>query len=83
MGGTNRKETGKASNGIYVHLKCHSNVESNRNDAVRNGWLVSQTDEPADIPVVLYYGTVLLRDDGSVDEVREVEELLDPGGDER
>lgn len=81
MGGTNRKETGKASNGLYVHLKCHSNIESNRNDAVRNGWLVSQSDEPAAIPVVLYYGTVILNDDGSVDEMRKVKEVIDLNGD--
>lgn len=81
MGGTTRQESGKASNGLYVHLKCHSNIESQRNVALRNGWLVPQTGEPADIPVVLYYGTVVLSDDGSVNQVGQVEELLNPGGD--
>ena len=81
MGGTSRKETGTASNGLYVHLKCHANVESSRTAALENGWLVSQNSEPADVPVRLYYGRVLLSDDGSANQMSEIEERINSSGD--
>lgn len=81
MGGTKRKESGTAANGIYVHLKCHMDIEANRQAALDNGWLVSQNSEPADVPVVLYYGRVLLGDDGSANQMSEIEERIDSSGD--
>ena len=70
MGGTNRKETASAANGLYVHLKCHMDIESNRTAALDNGWLVPQVAEPKDVPVKLWNGWFLLTPEGSIDPVR-------------
>ena len=62
MGSTNRPETNMPANGLDVCLHCHTYIESHRTEAYENGWLVRQTDEPADVPV-LYRGTWVLLDD--------------------
>lgn len=69
MGGTKRKESGTAANGIYVHLKCHMDIESNRQAAFDNGWLVHQLAEPAVIPIKLWDGWFLLDDAGAANRV--------------
>lgn len=66
MGGTKRKESGTAANGIYVHLKCHMDIESNRQQALDNGWLVPQTSQPTDIPIKLWNGWHILNDAGEI-----------------
>jgi 5-methylcytosine-specific restriction protein A len=80
MGGTKRKESGSAANGLYVHLKCHMDIESNRTAALDNGWLVQQFLEPADIPVKLWNGWFTLAADGSLNEVTQVEEVINNSG---
>ena len=76
MGGTKRKDSGSAANGLYVHLKCHMDIESNRSRAFDNGWLVSQFAEPKDIPVKLWNGWFMLDPDGSLNQVTEIEEVI-------
>jgi hypothetical protein len=65
MGGTKRQESGTAANGLFVHPKCHAMAESQRNTALANGWLVSQTAEPEDVPVLRVNERVFLRSDGT------------------
>lgn len=62
MGSTKRPETNQAANGLDVCLHCHEWVESHRREAYEYGWLVRQTEEPADVPV-LYRGTLVILDD--------------------
>lgn len=73
MGGTSRKNSGTASNGLLVHPKCHARIESQREIALENGWLVSQTADPLVVPVKLWHGVVLLDDNGG----SHVKEVLD------
>ena len=66
MGGSKRVETGGASNCLVIHPSCHADVESNRQRALDNGWLVSQWRDPATVPVKRWNGLCLLAEDGSV-----------------
>lgn len=67
-GGTSRESTNTASNGLWLCRQCHDRTESHRTEAYEYGWLVRQTEEPADIPV-LYRGTlVLLNDLGGIED---------------
>ena len=66
MGGTRRKEASGAANCLLVHPRCHAEIESSRERALANGWLVRQTDTPSLVPVKLWNGLQLLADDGSV-----------------
>ena len=43
---------------------CHGMIESNRTVSYVNGRLVRQRDSPADVPVGLRHGWVLLTEDG-------------------
>lgn len=45
---------------------CHGWVESNRTEAYTDGLLVYRIDDPAEVPVLLRYGLVLLDDVGGV-----------------
>ena len=65
MGGTRREESGQPSNCLLLHPRCHADVESSRERAISNGWLVSSFIEPAEVPVKLWHGLVYLKDDGS------------------
>ena len=60
-GSTRRPETNFATNGLHVCGDCHDRVESDRGEALDNGWLVSQNEDPAAIPV-LYRGESLFLD---------------------
>jgi hypothetical protein len=64
MGGSRRESTNKASNALGVCWPCHAHIESNRDRALRNGWLVSQGDEPAEQSVLWRGRPVLLDDNG-------------------
>lgn len=66
MGGTNRPETNRPSAAGWLCLKCHCWVENNRDAARNEGWLVRQTDNPADIPVMYRGGKVILDDLGNL-----------------
>jgi 5-methylcytosine-specific restriction protein A len=64
MGGSKRANTNEAGNALVLHFKCHADIESNRKHSLLNGWLVSQHQEPLDVPVLLHYGWVYLMNDG-------------------
>jgi 5-methylcytosine-specific restriction protein A len=75
MGGTRRRESATASNGMYVHLACHMDIESNRQLALANGWLVQQTHEPVDVAVKLWNGWMMLDDEGWAQPVKQDESV--------
>jgi 5-methylcytosine-specific restriction protein A len=66
MGGDKRPETNAVSNAIVLcgHATspdgCHRWVENHRTDALELGLLVSKYDNPAETPVELRVGRVLL-----------------------
>lgn len=64
MGGTKNPESRSASNGLYVHFKCHEKIERNRADAYETGFLVHQYEDPKEVPVRRIDDWVLLDDDG-------------------
>lgn len=64
MGGTRRKESGDPANALYLHFKCHERVERNRLEALHNGWLIRQSDEPTLVPVFRRGEWVILHPDG-------------------
>jgi len=51
---------------------CHGYVESHREQAYAEGWLIRRSDpRPAcEVPLLTWQGWVLLLDDGTVQEVR-------------
>jgi 5-methylcytosine-specific restriction protein A len=61
-GGTRRPETNLPSNGLLLCAASHRRIESQRAEAYEHGWLVHQTSDPREIPV-LYRGTWVLLDD--------------------
>jgi hypothetical protein len=69
-GGSKAPDTNLASNGIAICAACHRMVESNRELAFTNGWLVRQGHDPATVPV-LRHGSewVQLNNDGDMKEV--------------
>lgn len=66
MGGSRASGTSGASNCLVLHPGCHRDVESNRQRALDRGWLVSQYQSPAEIPVKRWDGLFLLADDGTL-----------------
>jgi hypothetical protein len=62
MGGTTNPETNAAANLIWLCRDCHDWIESNRAEALGNGWLVSTQDRPSTVPL-LYLGRWTLLDD--------------------
>lgn len=64
MGGSSADDTNQASNGLCVCVTCHSEIEANREESLRFGWLVRQGQAP-DAVKVLRKGTwVVLNDEG-------------------
>lgn len=61
-GGSRRESTNQPANGLHVCNGCHGRIEHRRTEAYEYGWLVRQTEEPRDIPV-LYRGTLVILDD--------------------
>jgi 5-methylcytosine-specific restriction protein A len=55
MGGSRKQDTNSPPNFLYAGGLCHRTVESRRAEALAHGWLVSQYDDPADVPVLLRY----------------------------
>ncbi len=66
MGGTRRKDSGELSNCLLLHPRCHADIESNRERAIENGWLVPQYQDPESIPVKLWMGIRYLSSDGTL-----------------
>lgn len=68
MGGTKRKDVHSLANLLYVcgsgTTGCHGWIESHREDAYDLGLLVRQRQNPAEVPVTLRIGRVLLDDEG-------------------
>lgn len=69
MGGTVRADSGDASNCLFLHPRCHEQVESNRERAIANGWLVPQYQDPQKVPAKLWMGLVVLGSDGTATPV--------------
>lgn len=66
MGGSKDPACGSPANGIWVHPWCHRKIESDREQALANGWLVHQGQNPAEVPFKKYNQWVILRDDGTM-----------------
>lgn len=73
MGGTTSGYVGRASNGVLLHgsgtTSCHGEVESNRDESERRGFLVSRIgiERPSNVPIEhAVHGRCLLNDDGTV-----------------
>lgn len=60
MGGSSEAVTSDPSNGLIVHPACHAKIESHRETAYENGWLVSKALDPATVPVKTWMGWRLL-----------------------
>ena len=67
MGGTRRPDTNLPANGLHVCPACHCAIESDREEALRHGWLVLQRHEPFLVPVFRRGEWVSLYDDGSIE----------------
>lgn len=66
MGGTDRPETNWPSNLLLLCPADHEAIESRRAEATEAGWLVPQTSDPAQIPVLIRYERwVYLAPDGT------------------
>ena len=66
MGSTNRVESNLAANLISVCADCHAWIESNRTQALSDGWLVGQSRMPAMEPLLYKGQWKLLNDVGDV-----------------
>lgn len=66
MGSTKRPETNGAANGLLCCGADHRRIESHRLLAYDNGWLVKQSQFPADVPVLRRGVWVNLRDNGDI-----------------
>lgn len=66
MGGSKAADTNVASNGLAVCVSCHQQIEANRADSLKYGWLVRQGQEPAEVPVFRMGTWVQLNSDGGI-----------------
>jgi 5-methylcytosine-specific restriction protein A len=64
MGGSTAADTNVASNALLVCVTCHADIEANRSDGLRYGWLVRQGCDPGTVPVLRRGEWVLLGDKG-------------------
>ncbi len=68
MGGTARKTTNLPANGLTLcgsgTQGCHHTVESRRDLALENGWIVRQHQDPAEVPVLIHGDWWLLDNEG-------------------
>lgn len=53
MGGTRRRDANSPANLLSLCAACHGYVESNRAEALSNGWIVLQTQDPAVVAVLV------------------------------
>lgn len=75
MGGSKDPVVGGISNGILVHPHCHASIESQRETAKKNGWLVSQFADPETTPFKKYDGWAMLNQDGTYTMVQSPDSL--------
>ena len=64
MGGSSRDDTNLASNALQVCIPCHSDIENNRDDSLKYGWLLRQGQNPQEVKVLRKGTWVNLSDDG-------------------
>lgn len=55
-GGSKRDDTNSPANLVLICPDCHSEVESYREAAYAEGWLVRQTGDPAEVPILIERG---------------------------
>lgn len=65
-GGTRRDSSNSPENLILLCARCHAWVESHRNLARADGYLVEQAQDPALVPLVWHGRQSFLRADGTV-----------------
>ena len=71
-GGSRAWDTNLPANLVLLCGTCHNTVESRREDAFRDGFLVRQGANPAGVPVLTAtHGWVLLDNEGTYEEVTE------------
>lgn len=70
MGGSKLADTNMTSNALFLCRDCHADIESERTAAINQGWLVSQNESPADIPVRYRGDWVYLDDLGNMQRVQ-------------
>lgn len=64
MGGSRDPQTNSPANLIALHPDCHQWIESRREEALENGWLVPQGKNPAEWAIAhALHGVVYLLDD--------------------
>jgi hypothetical protein len=66
MGGTKDETTNLAANLIWLCRACHEWVESHRNEAKAQGWILGASESPAKTPLKWRGKYVYLHDDGRV-----------------
>lgn len=71
IGGSKQESTSKASNGLLLCPACHTQVHHNPQSSFKNGWLVSQWADPAEVSVLYRGERVLLDDLGNVQKVEQ------------
>ncbi|MBF6213722.1 HNH endonuclease [Nocardia puris] len=70
MGGTRDPRVNQACSLVVICRPCHDWIESRRDAARVDGWLVSRGTDPASVPVrSRLHGLVLLGEDGTVTAV--------------
>lgn len=74
MGGSSAPDTNLPSNLLRLCPPHHDWIESNRSKALELGLLLHATAKPAEVPVYLRYGLVLLGDDGTWTATNDAEE---------
>jgi 5-methylcytosine-specific restriction protein A len=61
MGGSRDEVTNSLENLLHINAVCHAWIESYREEALKNGWIVRQSQDPRLRPV-LYRGVVVFLD---------------------
>lgn len=64
MGGSSAEDTNGPHNGLLLCVPCHAEVEANRTDGLRYGWLVRQGARPETVPVLRRGEWVVLDNNG-------------------
>ena len=71
MGGTTDPSTNSPGNLVYLCSSCHEHIESHRETARVDGWLVRQGHDPSTIPVLYRGSWRLLEADGSLGAIQD------------
>lgn len=66
MGGTSDPAANNPANLVAICSPCHVTIELSRDDALVDGWLVHNSQDPAEIPVRYRGRFVQLTGDGDV-----------------